>query len=82
MLNQDYSGRRYAYVAARAYYDYLFRERGVRRLYAYTEETNLRIQYLCERLGMRREGLFLEYVSFVNKPNGTPLLKTPFSMRF
>ena len=27
---------------------------------------------LCEKLGMRREGLFLEFISFVNNPDGTP----------
>lgn len=27
---------------------------------------------LCEKLGMRREGLFMEFVSFVNNPDGTP----------
>lgn len=72
MLNLDYGGKGYAYEAAWAYFDYLFSERGARRLYAYTEDTNLRSQHLCERLGMRREGLFLEYVSFVSNPDGSP----------
>lgn len=27
---------------------------------------------LGEKLGMRREGLFLEFISFVNSPDGTP----------
>ena len=73
MLNLNYSGKGYAYEAANAYFDYLFHERGARRLYAYTEDTNLPSQHLCERLGMRREGLFLEYVSFIKNPDGTPL---------
>lgn len=30
-------------------------------------------QHLCERLGMRREGLFMDFVSFINNPDGTPL---------
>lgn len=25
-----------------------------------------------ERLGMRREGLFMEFVSFISNPDGTP----------
>jgi RimJ/RimL family protein N-acetyltransferase len=29
-------------------------------------------QRLCEKLGMRKEGLFVEFVSFVNNPDGTP----------
>lgn len=73
MLNLDYSGNGYAYEATYAYFDYLFQERGARRLYAYTEDTNLPSQHLCERLGMRREGLFMEFVSFINNPDGTPL---------
>ena len=72
MLNLDYGGHGYAYEAAQAYFDYLFHEKGARRIYAYTEDYNLRSQKLCERLGMRREGLFMEFVSFINNPDGTP----------
>ena len=72
MLNLKYTGKGYAYEAAHAYFDYLFKEKGARRIYAYTEDNNLPSQHLCERLGMRREGLFLEFVSFVNDPDGTP----------
>ena len=39
---------------------------------AYTEDYNLASQHLCEKLGMRREGVFLEFISFVNNPDGTP----------
>ena len=73
MLNLDYSGKGYAYEAAYAYLDYLFESRGARRIYAYTEDTNIHSQNLCKRLGMRQEGLYLEFVSFVNNPDGTPL---------
>lgn len=73
MLNLNYSGKGYAYEAARAYFDYLFNEMEARRIYAYTEDYNLPPQRLCERLGMRREGLFMEFVSFINNPDGTPL---------
>ena len=38
----------------------------------YTEDYNLSSQHLCEKLGMRREGLFLEFISFVKNPDGTP----------
>lgn len=72
MLNKDYQGKGYAYEAAYAFFDYLFREKGARRIYAYTEDYNLSSQHLCEKLGMRREGLFMEFVSFVNNPDGTP----------
>ncbi len=72
MLNLNYTGKGYAYEAAHAFFDYLFNEKGARRIYAYTEDTNLPSQHLCEKLGMRREGLFLEFISFVNNPDGTP----------
>lgn len=72
MLHPAYQGKGYAYEAAHAFFDYLFREKGARRIYAYTEDYNLASQHLCEKLGMRREGLFLEFVSFVNDPDGTP----------
>ncbi len=72
MLNPACQGKGYAYEAVHAYFDYLFKEKGVRRMYAYTEDYNLRSQHLCEKLGMRREGLFVEFVSFVNGPDGTP----------
>ena len=73
MLNPAYQGMGYAYEAAKAFFDYLFKEKGARRIYAYTEDYNLPSQRLCEKLGMRREGLFMEFVSFVNAPDGTPL---------
>ena len=72
MLNLNYTGNGYAYEAAHAFFDYLFKEKGARRIYAYTEDYNLPSQRLCEKLGMRREGLFLEFISFVNNPDGTP----------
>lgn len=72
MLNEAYQGKGYAYEAAQAFFDYLFFEKGARRIYAYTEDYNLSCQHLCEKLGMRREGIFKEFISFVNNPDGTP----------
>ena len=72
MLNDVYQGKGYAYEAAHAFFDYLFLKKGARRIYTYTEDYNLSSQHLCEKLGMRREGLFMEFVSFVNNPDGTP----------
>jgi len=72
MLNDNYQKQGYAYEAAYAFFDYLFTQKGARRIYAYTEDYNLSSQHLCEKLGMRREGLFKEFVSFVNNPDGTP----------
>lgn len=72
MLNKSYQGRGHAFEAARAFFSYLFSQKGARRIYAYTEDYNLPSRHLCEKLGMRREGVFLEFVSFVNNPDGTP----------
>ena len=73
MLNPAYHGQGYAYEAAHAFFDYLFREKAARRIYAYTEDDNLPSQRLCEKLGMRREGLFREFVSFICDADGQPI---------
>ena len=73
MLNAAYQGKGFAYEAAHAFFDYLFREKGARRIYAYAEDYNLPSRHLCEKLGMRCEGTFMEFVSFVNAPNGDPI---------
>lgn len=72
MLNLAYQGYGYAYEAAYAFFDYLFKEKNARRIYAYTEDYNIRSQKLCERLGMRQEALYKEFISFVNNEDGTP----------
>ena len=72
IFNRDYQGKGYALEAAQAFFSYLFNHKGARRIYAYTEDYNRASQHLCEKLGMRREGLFLEFITFVNNPDGTP----------
>ena len=78
MLNSEYHGKGYAYEAAHAFFDYLFGEKGARRIYAYTEDYNVASQKLCEKLGMRREGLFMEFVSFVKDKNGDPIYENTY----
>lgn len=78
MLHRDYHGKGYAYEAARAFFNYLFLEKGARRIYAYTEEDNIPSQKLCEKLGMRREGLFREFVSFVKDEKGEPIYENTY----
>ena len=73
MLNPAYQGKGYAFEAAHAFFDYLFHQKGARRIYAYTEDYNLPSQNLCKKLGMRQEGLFMEFVSFVNDADGNPI---------
>lgn len=72
MLNEQYQRKGYAFEATSAFFDYLFAEKGARRIYAYTEDYNIPSRHLCEKLGMRREGLFLEFISFINNEDGTP----------
>ena len=68
-----FGGKGYAYEAAVALFSHLFAALSARRLYAYVEDTNLTSQKLCERLGMRREGLFEEFISFRNDDSGAPI---------
>jgi [ribosomal protein S5]-alanine N-acetyltransferase len=72
-LNPQFGGRGYAFEAAKALFDHLFRVKGFRRLYAYVEDHNTPSQRLCEKLGMRREGVFIEFVSFTNDDAGNPI---------
>lgn len=78
MLNPDYQGKGYAYEAASAFFNYLFNEKGARRIYAYTEDYNLPSQKMCEKLSMRREGEFKEFVSFINDENGNPIYENTY----
>ena len=73
MLNPAFWRGGYGYEAAYAFIDCLFRKKGARRVYMYTEDTNIACQKLCEKLGARKEGVFLEYVSFYNDETGAPV---------
>lgn len=72
-LNPQFGGQGYAFEAAHALLDYLFRAKGFRRIYAYVEDHNRPSQRLCEKLGMRREGIFVEFVSFTKDETGNPI---------
>ncbi|NIY96463.1 GNAT family N-acetyltransferase [Salipiger sp. HF18] len=72
-FNPAFSGQGYAFEAAHALFADLFEAQDMRRLYAYVEDHNVPSQKLCERLGMRREGLFLDYISFQNDDAGQPV---------
>lgn len=72
-FNPGFGGKGYAYEAAAALFSHLFAAHSARRLYAYVEDTNQASQKLCERLGMRREGLFEEFISFRNDDSGAPI---------
>ena len=73
MLNKEYHTKGYTYEAAYAFFDYLFHQKGTRRIDAYTKDYNVPRQKLCEKLGMRCEGMFMDFVSFINDANGNPI---------
>lgn len=72
-FNREFGGKGFAFEAAKALFASLFEQKGARRLYAYVEDHNTSSQRLCERLGMRREGVFVEFVSFTNDNAGNPV---------
>lgn len=74
-FNADFAGTGLATEAARALFEHLFTARQARRLYAYVEEDNLPSRRLCERLGMRAEGLFREFISFRADERGEPVFE-------
>ncbi|ABC23027.1 GNAT family N-acetyltransferase [Rhodospirillum rubrum] len=74
-FNADFQGAGLASEAARALFEYLFTVKEARRLYAFVEEDNLPSRRLCERLGMRKEGLFKEFISFRTDDEGVPVFE-------
>ncbi|MBU3130578.1 GNAT family N-acetyltransferase [Clostridium tagluense] len=77
-FNKNYEGKGYAYESANALMQDLFLNQGARRLYAYVEDDNFKSQKLCEKLRMRKEGCFKEFISFTNNPDGTPKYENTF----
>ena len=78
ILNAAYQGRGFAYEATYAFFDYLFMRKDVRRIYAYSDGYNAKSQHLCEKLGLRLEGKFREFVSFVKDAEGNPVYEDTF----
>lgn len=78
MLNKDYLNHGYMYEAAHAFFKYLFHDKQARRIYTYTEDDNIACQKLCEKLGMRQEGLFKQFVTFVNDKDGNPIYENTY----
>lgn len=72
-FNPAFGRQGYALEAAKALFGHLFGGRNARRLYAYVEDYNMPSRRLCERLGMRKEGLFVEFVSFTQDDAGNPI---------
>ena len=73
ILDAAHQGSGYAYEATCALFDYLFSRKSARRIYTYVDDYNARSQHLCEKIGMRREGLFRSFVSFIDDADGNPV---------
>ena len=52
---------------------YAFTEMNVRRIFAEADIQNVRSCRVLEKLGMRREGTFLQSASFQSSPDGMPI---------
>lgn len=72
-FNARFGGAGLATEAAQALFAYLFAAKEARRLFAYVEDDNVASQRLCEKLGMRHEGTFKEFISFENDTCGRPI---------
>jgi RimJ/RimL family protein N-acetyltransferase len=66
-FSRDYQGKGLASEAAARVLDYVFKELGLHRVKAITDCENERSVALLERLGMRREGHFIQNVWFKGK---------------
>lgn len=72
-FNRQYEGKGFAYESTKAFFNILFMRMGARRIYCYVEEDNFRSQKLCEHLNMRKEGIFIDFISFINNEDGTSI---------
>ncbi|GKX66571.1 GNAT family N-acetyltransferase [Inconstantimicrobium mannanitabidum] len=73
VFNRKYQGNGYASESSKALIDHAFENLGVRRIIALCSDKNERSWKLMERLGMRREGLFLQNVTFKTDDDGQPI---------
>lgn len=64
VFHQDYCGKGYATEAAAAVLTYGFEEMGLHRVVATCQPENHASYRIMEKLGMRREGLFLQCIPY------------------
>ncbi len=72
-FNEKFWSKGYATEACTAMLDYIFNELGGRRVYAECNDDNYSSIKLLEHLGMRREGHFIEDVTFKEDSFGSPI---------
>lgn len=72
-FNEAYWGNGYATESCKEMLKYMFETVGARRVIAQCNDDNEMSIRLLERLGFRKEGCFLEDVSFKEDENGNPI---------
>lgn len=72
-MNYQFWNKGYATEACTAVINHIFNELGGRRIYAECNDDNFSSIKLLERLGMRREGHFIEDIAFKKDENGNPI---------
>ena len=78
VFNDKYWGNGYASEGLLALMKYGFHELGIRRMIAKCDPKNPNSWKLLERVGMRREGTFLQNVYFFTDDEGKPLWKDTY----
>lgn len=78
-FNPTYCKKGYATEACKAVIDYIFKETSGRRIYAECDDDNFPSIRLLERLGFRREGYFIEDVTFKKDGAGNPIYVNSYS---
>lgn len=77
IVNEDYRRQGYAEEALSAVIEEAF-DSGVHRIYAQCDPRNVPSRKLLEKLGMRREGHFIQNIYFRKDENGDPVWKDTF----
>jgi [ribosomal protein S5]-alanine N-acetyltransferase len=78
IFNPAYHNQGYATESARALIEYGFEHFGIHRVFAHCNPENIASWRVLEKIGMRREGHFREYIYFRKGPDGKPLWTDTF----
>ena len=78
-FNPNYCKQGYATQSCSAVIDYIFKDKEGRRVFAECNDDNYSSIRLLERLGFRREGYFIEDVTFKNDSEGNPIYINSYS---
>ncbi len=78
-FNKSYQGKGYAKESSLALIKYAFSKMNVRRIIAEADVTNEKSWHLLEKLGLRREGKFVDSCYKFTDENGKPVWKSIYS---